>query len=69
MSDDAYAVVINGRTYVEMYAAQKLVQEARRQTRDKVLEEAARTFDGRRGFMDYEEIAAAIRALKEKSDE
>ena len=29
------------------------------------LEEAAKQFDGRKGFMEYEEIAAAIRALKE----
>ena len=45
MSDDAYAVVINGRTYVEMYAAQSLVRQARSEARDNALEEAAKVAD------------------------
>ena len=65
-SDDAFAVVINGRTFVEMYAAQKLVQEARRQTRAEVLEEAA---DAVGEVGDHADVGAyinAIRALKGK---
>ena len=70
MCDDAYAVVVNGRTYVEMYAAQKLVRQARAETRAKVLEEAARCAEdcsvALNGTYEAIHIAAAIRALKEE---
>lgn len=74
MSDEAYAVVVNGRTYVEMYEAQKLVRQSRRSA----LEEAAKVAEafparthGNLATAPYaaaeqasEEIAAAIRVLK-----
>ena len=67
---NAYAVKINGITFVSMAAAKDIVDEARKDAWDMALEEAAKVCDPKGNCSEMDaygrEFAATIRALKDK---
>ena len=70
---NAYAVKINGVTFVSMDAAKSIVDEARMDSWNMALEEAARVCDPKGNCSEMDAygagFAAAIRALKENADD